>query len=294
MNLISVIITTYNRAGSLRGILDNFKKMRCDKDFMYEIIVVDNNSTDNTKEMIGQFAGGFDGRLRYIFEGTQGKQYALNSGIKNAKGEILAFTDDDVVVGPNWLNEINRFFNHGVSDAIGIGGKVLPTWPAEVPDWVWIKDKSVTNFCPIAIHDYGNGIIRYTKNHCPPLGCNMAFRKAAFEKYGFFNINLGTIGKCTLGEDTEYCLRLRDKGEKIYFVPEVLIFHPVEKSRLTKRYFLRWFFSSGISSLKIERLSPGIFCVFYIPAYMYKKILNKSIDALMKTLFKKDGSDRKS
>ena len=103
----------------------------------------------------------------------------------------------------------------------------------------------------------------------------MAFRKEVFEKYGFFQINVGKKGDQTGGDDTEFCLRLRNAGEKMFFVPNILIYHPVEEKRLTKKYFLKWFFYSGRALAKIEKVQNGAACIFFIPAYMYKKILKK-------------------
>ena len=121
--IISVIIATYNRSESLRQALKSFEDMSVPPDLSWELIVVDNNSNDETKEVCSQLMGKRTLPLRYIFEKRQGKSFALNTAIRTANGNILAFTDDDCIVDPHWLTAIANEFESDASIS-GIGGRV--------------------------------------------------------------------------------------------------------------------------------------------------------------------------
>ena len=279
-NKLSVVICTLNRCHMLAKVLNNLVNQEIDPSFDIEIIIVDNNSTDATHEVVQRFKNTSKCTIQYIFEKKAGKSYALNHGLKRAQGDIIAFTDDDVVIPRTWLKEINTFFLEH-PECSGIGGKVLPIWPEIIPEWIFLKDKPIRSFGPIVIHNYGDKVIRYTEDICPPIGSNMAFRKYIFEKYNSFDTKVGKSSSSNGGEDTELCLRLRRNGEKLYFVPQIVIFHPVEKERLTKHYFRTWFYNSGRVTVRLETIPNGTLCILYVPAYMIKKILKILIRMLI-------------
>lgn len=108
VRLISVIIPTYNRCDLLKATLTSLLDQYLDPGFVYEVLVIDNNSTDRTKDAVENLLGSFQGRLRYFFEKQQGKSFALNRGLNEARGEILAMTDDDCRLDKNWLVSINE------------------------------------------------------------------------------------------------------------------------------------------------------------------------------------------
>src|ERR1700757_4351034 len=105
---ISVIVCTYNRCDELALTLESLANSLLPPPTVWEIIVVDNNSNDKTKEAVELFVRRFPGRFRYLCEARQGKSYALNAGIRDARGEILVFTDDDVVVEATWLDNLTK------------------------------------------------------------------------------------------------------------------------------------------------------------------------------------------
>ena len=132
---ISVIICTYNRSGSLRRTLEHIRKMTVSERVNWELLVVDNNSKDDTPAVVESFKKSTNIRCRYIFEINQGLSFARNAGINNATGEIIVFTDDDVLVDNNWINNIyDAFKTHG--DVACIGGKILPAWEKSPPKWL--------------------------------------------------------------------------------------------------------------------------------------------------------------
>src|SRR3989338_6916981 len=135
---ISIIIGTYNRCESLAKTLDKILTLTCDGSFTFELIVVDNNSTDATREVVERFRPQYKTEVKYIFEPKQGVSHARNHGIQNARGEYLVFTDDDCLPDTKWLQEIFDCFKKTQCDAIG--GRIFPGFPPQTPQW--IKDRS--------------------------------------------------------------------------------------------------------------------------------------------------------
>src|SRR5687767_5817171 len=128
----SVIIATYNRAEELVKTIESLKNLQSTG--AWEAIIVDNNSPDNTREVVLQAADSFPVPLQYLLEREQGRSAALNAGIRAATGEILAITDDDVRVDPHWLLNAERALQKFQCDYVA--GKALPIWSGDVPDWM--------------------------------------------------------------------------------------------------------------------------------------------------------------
>ena len=236
----SVIIPTYNRSGELRKTLQSLAGISSSAS--WEVIVVDNNSKDNTSAVVEHSAKSFPVELRYIFEREQGKPAALNSGIAISRGEIIAFTDDDHRFEPDWLDQVERGF--GSFECDYVGGKILPFWEASLPEWV--STESARHRAVIGMADYGPQPLEFGKN--PAMGGNMAVRRAAFFLAGLWDNDLGRRGGTLLGqEQREWCLRARAAGLRGMYLPEMVVYHVVPAERLTKRYFRRWFYWHGIS-----------------------------------------------
>src|SRR6266576_376499 len=123
---ISLVICTYNRAFSLGRTLESLRQMSVPRDLEWELIVVDNNSTDNTRAVVQKFARTAGLTISYFFEAKQGLCHARNAGVANANGEVIAFTDDDVRVAPQWIRELAATFRQ--FDCIGVAGKSVPAW----------------------------------------------------------------------------------------------------------------------------------------------------------------------
>src|SRR5215470_11241103 len=131
---ISVVLATYNRAASLQITLESFAKLRIPPTLDWELLVVDNNSTDATAATVFRHIDRHGPRVRYIFEGQQGRSAALNAGIAASKGEIIAFTDDDIILDPDWLSQIYRAFDDRSVSAVA--GRILPLWNHQKPRWL--------------------------------------------------------------------------------------------------------------------------------------------------------------
>ena len=233
----SVVICTFNRCGSLRMTLDGLEQMRIDPDTEWEVVVVDNNSTDATRSTVKEAGAGFPCKLRYAFEGKQGLSHARNRGIEVARGRILAFTDDDVAVDRCWLGNILSEFAEG--EVACIGGKILPIWEEPPPFWL---GGDLLNI--LALQDLGDRRIRLD---APVVwGANLSFRSSVFRKHGLFETGLGnTGGKLYGGEETKFVGQLLERGENVLYCPNVLVHHRIPGARLKKSYFRKWFYDKG-------------------------------------------------
>lgn len=270
--MISVVVCTYNRAASLATMLESLARMSVPPDLNWELIVVDNNSTDNTHAVVTEFLRTSALNVRYLFEPKQGLCHARNIGVAEAAGEIIAFTDDDVRVKPDWLRELACTFR--AFDCMGVGGKSVPAWNGLAkPAWLVTTGPYCLSRGPIVDFDLGNEAreIQY-----PPWGVNMAFRKAAFGKYGGFRTDLGVSGSGgMLGEDIEFGKRLLESGEKIAYSPGAVVFHPVEQKRITKHYFLRYYLRVGRTEMRLKGWPEGAVLYFGIPRYMFRTLLER-------------------
>src|ERR1700733_12275592 len=177
----------------------------------WEVLVVDNNSGDRTKEVVEEFSRLYPSHFRYLFERKQGKSYALNTGIRESNSDIVAFTDDDVIVEPAWLMNLTSAL--GGSEWAGVGGRVLPDRNFLPPCWIPQEDRYP--FGPLAMFDLGPNAIELSE---PPFGNNMAFRRSAFDSHGRFRTDLGPCpGSEIRSEDTEFGIRVLNAGERLRY-----------------------------------------------------------------------------
>jgi glycosyltransferase involved in cell wall biosynthesis len=259
---ISVIICTYNRALTLKDTIQSLVVQTLPEPVNWEILVVDNNSTDGTRLTVEDFQRRYPERIRYVFELQQGVSFARNAGIRESRGEIVAFIDDDETAEEGWLQNLTANLYSG--EWAGAGGRVLPPMSFSCPRWLSSKDPFSNG--PLATFDKG---LEAGQLHDPPFGANMAFRKEMFERYGGFRTDLGRSGNGVLSnEDTEFGRRLFAAGQRVRYEPAALTFHPVEANRLHKRYFLTWWFAKGRSDIKELGLQPNHKILFGIPFRM--------------------------
>lgn len=269
---LSIIICTHNRSNSLSTVLDCLTKQSPTSSFSSEILIIDNNSSDNTKDVVSNYTKKSSIEIRYIFEPKQGKNRALNTAIKKAKGTIFSFTDDDVVDIPNdWIKNIIE--STVKYDEIGFGGRVLSVNNSLLPSWVTTQGKYRICDGVVVEHDHGNRTFIYPKNtSSPPIGANMFFRKEAFTKYGLFREDL-RIGTKALAEDTEFCYRLLGNNEELRYIPEVLLYHPIDRNKLKKDYFKNYAFSHGMIVTKYQKVPSSTRYYFRVPRYYYKSLM---------------------
>lgn len=209
--MISVIVCTHNRSQSLRKTLRSLAEMAVPLELSWEIIVVDNNSTDDTRQVVEEFAGTSRLNVQYLFEGKTGLSFARNNGVTVSRGEIVAFTDDDCIVDTHWIASAAKEFSSDVSVSV-ISGRV------ELYD----KDDLLT-----AVRTYKDRAIISSLGQLVgfTIGCNMFFTRRVFNEVGEFDTTFGAGTKIASGEDTDFLYRAYKQGFKIVYSPEVLLYH---------------------------------------------------------------------
>jgi glycosyltransferase involved in cell wall biosynthesis len=241
---ITVILCTYNRCHSLAKALESAAALILPESDEWEVLVVDNNSRDRTREVAENFCRRYLGRFRYFFEPLQGKSHALNAGIREAHGDILAFMDDDVTVEPTWLQNLTAALHK--EKWVGSGGRILPEQTFTPPRWLSLEGRY--SLAPIALFDLGPEASELAE---PPFGTNMAFRRGIFEKYGGFRTDLGPQpGSEIRSEDSEFGHRLLAAGERLCYEPSAVVYHAVPECRLQKKYFLDWWFDKARADIR--------------------------------------------
>jgi len=246
----SVIVCTRNRAELLSRCLDSVRAQTMDQ-ADYELIVVDNGSTDGTPDVIRRFEGAFR-NFKGIDEPLTGLSYARNTGARAAEGAIVAFLDDDAEAEPDWLAELTRPFRQLPYSPLAVGGLNLPKW--ELPRPGWLHEDLATSLMG---RDHG----REPKT-LPPnqyiIGCSMAYRRSELIELGLFNVAFGFSGnKMIMNEETELLDRLRLAGGAVYYNPAARIRHFVPAGRLRKSHFYRRFFWRGVSAVLQRRMTGG-------------------------------------
>ena len=249
----SVILCTYNRSAVLSQALESIATSRLPSSFEWEVLVVDNNSKDHTREVVEGFCTRFPGRFRYLLEREQGLSHARNAGIREALGEIIVFTDDDVIVEADWLYKLTAAFSHG--EYAGVGGRIFPQQSFSPPRWLLSEGPRQIKGV-LVLFDLGDQPLNLDRT---PFGANMAFRRFVFEKYGNFRTDLGRCGDDLIGnEENEFCRRLMDGGENLRYEPSAVVYHPVPPERLTREYFLQWFFAYGRANARQNGPPPSV------------------------------------
>jgi len=288
----SVVIPTYNRANELRETLSSIAKLRVSGP--WEMIVVDNKSTDSTRETILNAAKDFPVPLHYVFEPEAGRSAALNAGISLATGQIIATTDDDVRVEPDWLDQAAAGLDREACDFVG--GKVLPIWGGEKP--TWLANQGGRHWSVIALQDYGSKPVEFGSRYAP-LGVNLAFKREALELVGLWDTRIGRKAGTLLGQEVrEWLLRARAAGVKGVYIPEMIVHHVIPQDRLNKQYFRRWFYWNGISRAMLYQQSPidmlapeettldfsKVPHIMGVPRYLYRAVLRSAAGMLKSKL----------
>jgi GT2 family glycosyltransferase len=232
---VSVVISTFNRSRFLAGSLEGFARQRVSSSVAFEVIVVDNNSSDDTEAVVRRLASEFPGRYRYLFEPRQGVSHGRNRGIRAALAPIVAFTDDDNVAEPDWIATLLAAFDRH-PEVAAVGGRVLPEWPSAPPTWL---DRR--HWAPLAILDYGDR--GFTTSSADPrclLTANLAVRRKVFSEIGEFSPD---FPRC---QDHEFQLRLWRAGACVLYAPELVVRARISPERLTRRYHRAWHRTHGV------------------------------------------------
>jgi glycosyltransferase involved in cell wall biosynthesis len=250
----TVLICTYNRERLLAEALDSLAAVQPRADLRWEVLVVDNNSTDATRQVVERRAGTYPVPLRYLFEGRQGKAHALNTGIASSHAQVVVFTDDDVRVAPEWLEAGVRPLLQR-SDIDYTGGPARPRWEAPPPRW--LSGDPGRMWGPIALVDYGPEEFIFEDRRRIALGVNMAVRRAVIDRVGGFHIALERKGTSLMGQgQAEFFFRTRAAGLRGLYIPRMTLEHFVPASRLTRRYYRRWWYWKGVARAQMQEFHP--------------------------------------
>lgn len=262
---VSVILCTHNRAALLHGLLASLAAQTGMERWSWEVLVVDNCSTDDTARVIREAA--FPVPLRYLYEAMPGKSFALNSGIAAAAGGILAFTDDDVDLTPGWLAGLAETMNRFT--CAGVGGPVIPRWRGPKPDWVADAGPHAMQGAIVAFEHGTEPVVLAAA----PIGANSAYHRETFERYGLFRTDMGHVGRTPMPcEDTEFARRIQCGGGELRYAPAAVVYHPVEPTRLTRRYFLDWYHARGRAEIVEEPPAPTTVLYFGVPRYLFRSL----------------------
>lgn len=232
--MLSLIICTYNRDKYLYGALQRIAENGYPVD-AYEIVLVNNMSTDNTESECQRFQNDYpDIDFRYFVETQQGLSFARNRGIQESRGDTLVFLDDDSYIQPNYLINLQHQLE-ACPDADAFGGKIDPVFESgEAPKWL-----SKWNYSWVSAIDMGDKVCQF-KGKAFPIGANMGISKSMLSKIGVFNTELGRSKKNLMGgEEKDLFERIRQQGGNIYYFPDVVVQHVIPPSRTTIDYVKR-------------------------------------------------------
>ncbi len=265
---ISIIVCTWNRAETLRTTLNSLNDQQTAAGLPIDVVVVDNNSTDQTRAVVDDAQRHWHfGTLRYLFEPSQGKQFALNSGIAFCKHDVLAFTDDDIVFEPNWTIEIARIFANPKIDLVG--GKTLISWPVTgQPEWYHPSMSAI-----LAGVDLGNSRYAPAPQDYAPAGSNMVARRSLFKRIGGFS------EAHFRHMDFEFGMRSQRMQAVIAYEPSLVVYAPVDEACLTQRYFRRWAFKVGIA--RDTAAPPTETTLLAVPRWVYRQLIQDIIQLIL-------------
>lgn len=267
--MISVVVATHNRKALLARTLSALAAQDYPREG-FELVVVDNASTDGTSALV-QEMGARPGcpRTILLFEAQPGKTFAVNAGLRAASGDLLAFTDDDVVPEPQWLRALETAMDDTRADfALG---RIAPLWEAPPPPWMGPTLHGV-----LAVPDNGPRRLEVragVNEHLMTLGCNMAVRRRVFEAIGAWRTDLGKEeGSLRSGEDHEMFLRMIRGGYRGVYEPSARVGHHVSAARLQRSYFRRWLYENGQMVAGLERQFPSTpHRLFGVPRYLWRE-----------------------
>ena len=233
--MISVIICTYNRDKYIYNVLKSLALGTLEHD-AYEIILVDNNCTDNTRSEVDHFCNVFPQvSLRYFVETNQGLSHARNRGIRESKGDLLVYVDDDATVNPDYLKTYADWFAaHPETDAAG--GPIIPHYETGAePKWMtYFIKRLLTGYLY-----FGDKAKPFPGDNYPG-GGNAAYRSRVFEKVGLYNVQLGRNGDSLAGgEEKDIFDKMKREGMQFVYLPDAILYHSIPGYKLEPDYFNR-------------------------------------------------------
>ena len=273
---LNVLIPTHNRSALLARALDSLLAAEVPPRMHVSVTVVDNNSTDQTRDLVRSRLSDFGGRLSYLFERRPGKPYALNTGVAAATSDLVGLIDDDEEIDGGWYRCIEEAFLDPGLDYIG--GRCLPRWESEPPPWLGHRYRGVIGWVEGGMEalDFGPsfpGILT---------GGNAVLRRGVMQRVGPYSPALSRTPTRLMGAEDEHLYRrLLLLGAKGRYRPDLVIYHHVPAARLTKPYFRRWSFWCGVSRGVIDREYPlAVPYVAGVPRYLVGQAVREGLQSM--------------
>ena len=285
---VSVIIATHNRASRLRETLEALRAQQTPAGLGWEVLVVDNGSTDATLEVFRTMAMQAPGRLRYAFAPRLGKSLALNTGIAAARGAAIALTDDDVSPAVDWVAKAATVLDTWGVD--GAGGRILPRWEVEPPSWVLESERLLSY---LAIMEFDKpAMLPILKGISPQVwGANMVYRRSALQALGGFDTRLGPVGaKRYCGEDTDIVQRMLQSGRPMAYDPALTVFHRVPRARLRHAYFRRVMWDMGEGEALATADPPKGPSLLGVPRWRFRLLARLAVHSAFGTMARRPGA----
>jgi glycosyltransferase involved in cell wall biosynthesis len=272
---ITVAICTFNRADSLRRTLDSLGALELPTGLAWELVVVNNKSTDHTDDVIGEYWGRLP--VRRELEPRPGLSNARNRAIDVAKGEYIVWTDDDVVVDPGWLRAYAEAFRRWPEAAV-FGGRIIPRY--ETPAAKWVLESEAVLGGPYAIRDFGEESQLSIESKIGfPYGANFAIR-AKEQRAFLYNPDLGLApNRRRLDDETDVIKRVLRSGAQGYWIPGALVEHCIGKERQTVRYVSEFFGGLGETDAFNEAATgatpPVTLLLFGVPRRLWLQVFKR-------------------
>jgi glycosyltransferase involved in cell wall biosynthesis len=265
--LLSVAICTWNRAGLLRQTLEGLSRLRIPEGVRWELLVVNNNSTDETDQVVASWRGKLP--VRELHESRPGKSNALNLAVQEALGEYILFTDDDVLVDPDWLVGYHEAFR-AHPDAAIFGGPILPWFAGNPPAWL-ARTFHLIGYA-FASLDLGPAPIQFA-GHNVPFGANMALRMKEQRRYRY-NPELGPRpGSALRGEEITLVKAMMAGGLSGWWVPGAKVRHYIPEHRQTVSYVRGWYQGWGDFLARDQAPPPARFTFLGRPLWLWRQLV---------------------
>ncbi len=266
----SVIVCTYNRSRNLPDCLEKLAQQMDARAIDWEVLVVDNNSSDDTPERVQTLGLQLPIKIRYVREPRQGLNYARNLGVMSSQGRYFTFVDDDIHVSPRWLASLYEAFRQ--TDADAVGGRIHLDPSVTLPPWI-VPGSEILGF--LGYQDYGDQPFRMDGRRQYPFGGNMSFNRRVVEKIGLFNPKLGRKGEgrkrgeLFKGAETDYFHRLAATSDaRIFYEPSAIVFHRVLPHQLEQKYFLTIHYNAGFQQALFDEHGFGR-RLLGVPLFLY-------------------------
>ena len=272
---VTVAIATWNRAELLCQTLEQMCRLRIPDGLEWELLIIDNNCTDSTPEVVASFAGRLP--VQRIVEKRQGQSHARNRAMAAARGDLLIWTDDDVLVDEEWVAAYVAAAERW-PEAGYFGGLITPWFEAEPPVWFQNNLRALEGI--MVTRDLGPTEYVLAPGESP-YGANMAFRRSAFETRQF-DPNLGLVGDNAVRfDETEYCKALEKAGFHGVWIPSAKVRHYVVARRMTLEFVWKYFEGDGRGTARIQGPLEGR-PLFGAPRWLYRQYVEATFTYLWK------------